>query len=106
MLTIAFAFLARRVRGVTMSALNRVCGGAQPWSPHWRQASAACRFHRYAIRSVRRDAINALKDALKAKTISEDEERGAQDVVQKMTDKTISEVDKMFAAKETELMAL
>ena len=61
---------------------------------------------RVAIRSVRRDANNALKDALKAKTISEDEERGAQDVVQKMTDKTISEVDKMFAAKETELMAL
>ena len=61
---------------------------------------------RVAIRSVRRDANNALKDALKAKTISEDEERGAQDAVQKMTDKTISEVDKMFAAKETELMAL
>lgn len=61
---------------------------------------------RVAVRSVRRDANNALKDALKAKTISEDEERGAQDVVQKLTDKTISEIDKMFAAKETELMAL
>ena len=61
---------------------------------------------RVAIRSVRRDANNALKDALKAKTISEDEERGAQDVIQKLTDKTISDVDKMFAAKETELMAL
>lgn len=61
---------------------------------------------RVAIRSVRRDANNALKEALKAKTISEDEERGAQDAVQKMTDKTIAEVDKMFAAKETELMAL
>ena len=61
---------------------------------------------RVAIRSVRRDANNSLKDALKAKTISEDEERGAQDVIQKLTDKTISDVDKMFAAKETELMAL
>lgn len=61
---------------------------------------------RVAVRSVRRDANNALKDALKAKTISEDEERGAQDVIQKLTDKTISEIDKMFAAKETELMAL
>ena len=61
---------------------------------------------RVAIRSVRRDANNALKDALKAKAISEDEERGAQDVIQKLTDKTISDVDKMFAAKETELMAL
>jgi ribosome recycling factor len=61
---------------------------------------------RVAIRNVRRDANNAFKDALKAKTISEDEERGAQDYIQKLTDKTISEVDKMFAAKEAELMAL
>ena len=61
---------------------------------------------RVAIRNVRRDANNTFKDALKAKTISEDEERGAQDYVQKLTDKTISEVDKMFAAKEAELMAL
>ena len=61
---------------------------------------------RVAIRNVRRDANSTFKDALKAKTISEDEERGAQDYVQKLTDKTISEVDKMFAAKEAELMAL
>ena len=61
---------------------------------------------RVAIRNVRRDANNTFKEALKAKTISEDEERGAQDYVQKLTDKTISEVDKMFAAKEAELMAL
>ena len=61
---------------------------------------------RVAIRNVRRDANNTFKDALKAKTISEDEERGAQDYIQKLTDKTISEVDKMFAAKEAELMAL
>ena len=61
---------------------------------------------RVAIRNVRRDANNTFKDALKAKTISEDEERGAQDYIQRLTDKTISEVDKMFAAKEAELMAL
>ena len=61
---------------------------------------------RVAIRNVRRDANNTFKDALKAKTISEDEERGAQDYIQKLTDKTISEVDKMFATKEAELMAL
>jgi len=61
---------------------------------------------RVAIRNVRRDANNTFKDALKAKTISEDEERGAQDYIQKLTDKTITEVDKMFAAKESELMAL
>ncbi len=61
---------------------------------------------RVAIRNVRRDANNALKDALKAKTISEDEERRAQDDVQKLTDKTIAEVDKQFTAKEAELMSV
>ncbi|MEQ1594191.1 MAG: ribosome recycling factor [Casimicrobium sp.] len=61
---------------------------------------------RVAIRNVRRDANQAFKDALKAKTISEDEERRAQDEIQKLTDKTIAEVDKQFAAKEAELMAV
>ncbi len=61
---------------------------------------------RVAVRNARRDANNALKDALKAKTISEDEERRAQDEVQKMTDRFIAEIDKLFAAKEAELMAV
>jgi ribosome recycling factor len=61
---------------------------------------------RVAIRNVRRDANQAFKDALKAKTISEDEERRAQDEIQKLTDKTIAEVDKQFATKEAELMAV
>ncbi len=61
---------------------------------------------RVAIRNVRRDANNALKDALKSKVISEDEERRAQDDVQKMTDNSIKEVDKQFAVKEAELLAV
>lgn len=61
---------------------------------------------RVAVRNVRRDANNALKDALKKKEISEDEERRAQDDIQKMTDNTIKEIDKMFAAKETELLSV
>jgi ribosome recycling factor len=61
---------------------------------------------RVAVRNVRRDANNAFKDALKKKEISEDEERGAQDAVQKMTDNTIKEIDKLFAAKETELLSV
>jgi ribosome recycling factor len=61
---------------------------------------------RVAIRNVRRDANNALKDALKAKTISEDEERRAQDDVQKMTDNAIKDVDKQFAVKEAELLSV
>jgi ribosome recycling factor len=61
---------------------------------------------RVAVRNVRRDANNALKDALKKKEISEDEERRAQDDIQKMTDNTIKEIDKMFAVKETELLSV
>ncbi len=61
---------------------------------------------RVAVRNVRRDANNTLKDALKKKEISEDEERRAQDEVQKMTDNTVKEIDKMFAAKEAELLSV
>ncbi len=59
---------------------------------------------RVAIRNVRRDANNDLKDMVKEKMISEDEERRAQEEVQKLTDKHIAEVDKIVAAKEAELM--
>ncbi|MDP3539507.1 MAG: ribosome recycling factor [Azonexus sp.] len=57
-----------------------------------------------AIRNLRRDAIAHLKDALKKGEIPEDNERKAQDDVQKLTDKFIIDVDKMLAAKEAELM--
>lgn len=57
-----------------------------------------------AIRNLRRDAIAHLKDALKKHEIPEDDERKAQDDIQKLTDKFIVEVDKMLAAKEAELM--
>lgn len=59
-----------------------------------------------AIRNLRRDANASLKDALKAKTISEDEERRTEDEVQKLTDKAIVEIDKMLAQKEQELMQI
>lgn len=57
-----------------------------------------------AIRNLRRDAIAHLKDALKKGEVPEDDERRAQDDVQKLTDKYIAEVDKMLAQKEAELM--
>jgi len=57
-----------------------------------------------AIRNLRRDAIAHLKEALKKGEIPEDDERKAQDDVQKLTDKFIADVDKMLAAKEAELM--
>ena len=59
-----------------------------------------------AIRNLRRDANTHLKDALKKGDIPEDDERKAQDDVQKLTDKFIVEVDKMLAAKEAELMQI
>ncbi|HRE15599.1 MAG TPA: ribosome recycling factor [Rhodocyclaceae bacterium] len=57
-----------------------------------------------AIRNLRRDANNTLKEALKKKEIAEDEERRTQDDIQKLTDKFVAEVDKMLAQKEAELM--
>ena len=59
---------------------------------------------RVAIRNIRRDANNDLKDMLKEKLVSEDQERRAQDDIQKLTDKYIAEVDKVLAGKEAELM--
>ena len=59
-----------------------------------------------AVRNLRRDAIHHLKDLLKQKAVSEDDERRAQDEIQKLTDKFIAEIDKLLAAKETDLMAV
>ncbi len=59
-----------------------------------------------AVRNLRRDAIAHLKDALKKHEIPEDEERKAQDDVQKLTDKYVAEIDKLLAEKEKDLMAV
>lgn len=59
-----------------------------------------------AIRNLRRDANTHLKDALKKKEISEDDERRAQDEIQRLTDRYVAEVDKMLAEKEKDLMAV
>ena len=59
-----------------------------------------------SIRNVRRDANDALKKLIKDKEISEDDERRAQDEVQKMTDKAVIEVDKLLQTKEADLMAV
>ena len=61
---------------------------------------------RVAVRNIRRDAISHLKDLLKAKSVAEDEERRAQDDVQKLTDRYIADVDKLLHAKEADLMAV
>jgi len=61
---------------------------------------------RIAVRNIRRDAITHLKDLLKQKKVAEDDERRAQDDVQKLTDRYVGEIDKSLAAKEADLMAV
>jgi ribosome recycling factor len=59
-----------------------------------------------AVRNIRRDAIQHLKELLKEGEVGEDAEKRAQDEVQKMTDKATTDVDRMVADKEKELMAV
>lgn len=61
---------------------------------------------RVAVRNVRRDAINHLKQLLKDKAISEDEERRAHEEIQKLTDRHIGEIDAILERKEGELMEI
>ena len=59
-----------------------------------------------AIRNIRRDANQQVKDLLKDKQITEDEERRTEDEIQKLTDKSIKDVDDVVKAKDQELMAV
>lgn len=59
---------------------------------------------RVAVRNIRRDANNDLKELLKEKEITEDEERKATDEIQKLTDTYIAKIDELLAEKEKDLM--
>ena len=59
-----------------------------------------------AVRNIRRDALSQLKDLVKEKQISEDEERRAADDVQKLTDKFVAEIEVAVKQKEADLMAV
>jgi ribosome recycling factor len=61
---------------------------------------------RVAVRNVRRDVLSDIKDMLKEKLISQDDERRGQDDIQKLTDKYVAEIDKEMADKEKELMQI
>ena len=71
-----------------------------------KQARAEAENGRVAVRNVRRDVLGDIKALLKDKAIGEDDERRAQDEIQKITDKYIAEVDKALAAKEVDLMSV
>ena len=59
-----------------------------------------------AVRNIRRDAINHLKELLKNGEVGEDQEKRAQDEIQKMTDKSIADIDKLVAEKEKDVMSV
>ena len=57
-----------------------------------------------AVRNVRRDVMQRLKEALKEKLISQDDERRAETEIQKLTDKHVADIEQLLAAKEKEIM--
>ena len=61
---------------------------------------------RVAVRNIRRDANAHLKDLLKDKKVAEDDERRGQEDIQKLTDRSIAEIDKLLHAKEADLLAV
>jgi len=70
-----------------------------------KQAKAEAENGRIAIRNIRRDANSDFKDLEKEKEISEDEQRRAEDQVQKLTDKHIATIESLYQAKEADLMS-
>ncbi|WP_297189534.1 ribosome recycling factor [uncultured Porticoccus sp.] len=71
-----------------------------------KQARSEAESTRVSIRNVRRDVMSDIKELLKEKDISEDDERRANESIQKITDKYIQLVDKALAAKEVDLMEI
>ena len=71
-----------------------------------KQARAEAEKGRVSVRNIRRDSNSSFKDLLKDKEITEDESRGAEDQMQKLTDKFISQIDSILADKEKDLMTV
>ena len=70
------------------------------------QARGEAESARVSVRNARRDGLGMLKELLKEKEISEDEERRGQDVIQKLTDHYVAKVETALGEKETDLMAI
>lgn len=71
-----------------------------------RQAKQEAENGRIAVRNIRRDANSGTKDLLKEKEISEDEERKAEQTIQKLTDSFIAKIDKKYEEKEVDLLTI
>ncbi|MBA6412750.1 ribosome recycling factor [Parahaliea sp. F7430] len=71
-----------------------------------KQARSEAEAARVSVRNARRDAMALLKDLVKDKEISEDEERRGQDTIQKLTDSFVARVDEMLSVKEADLMEI
>ncbi len=71
-----------------------------------RQARKEAESARVSVRNARRDAMGMLKELVKDKEISEDDERRGQEDVQKLTDTFVAQVEKLLAEKETDLMEI
>ena len=71
-----------------------------------KQAKAEAENARVAIRNIRRDANNDIKELLKEKEISEDDDRRAQQDIQKLTDSYVSMIDEKYTVKEAELLSI
>lgn len=71
-----------------------------------KQARGEAESARVSVRNARRDGLGMLKELLKEKEISEDEERRGQDVIQKLTDDFVAKVESALTEKETDLMAI
>jgi ribosome recycling factor len=71
-----------------------------------KQAKSEAENARVAIRNIRRDANGTIKDLLKEKEISEDDQHRAEDRIQKLTDKYIAAVESTFSAKEKDLLSI
>jgi ribosome recycling factor len=67
---------------------------------------AECENAKISVRNIRRDAISSVKDLLKDKTISEDDARRGEDDIQKITDKSVKDIDDIGKTKEQELLAV
>lgn len=71
-----------------------------------KQARAEAEAARVSVRNARRDAMGMLKDPVKEKEISEDDERRGQDQIQKLTDSFVARIEELLAAKETDLLEI